>query len=167
VSRRNDSTWPDPAFRNRRKNEQVFLSGQPNSFASQIRPDPIISLPCRLARDRICEQVEWSHGWGRATAARPVRSAPVPHPPWSATTRCASDSRSYNRNSRVPCWPPEYRSTSMRFMRHSKRGLGTLPPTHNRIACCKSSRAFNSSNRPVRALPARVLINASAIGSIP
>lgn len=58
-------------------------------------------------------------------------------------------------------------ATSMRLMRHGTRGPATLPLTHNRTACCKSSSAFNSSNRPVRALPASVLINASAIGSIP
>lgn len=43
----------------------------------------------------------------------------------------------------------------------------TRPSAHSNTACCKSSRAFNSSNRPVRALPASVLISASAIGSIP
>ena len=39
--------------------------------------------------------------------------------------------------------------------------------THNNTACCNNSNAFSSSNRPVRALPASVLISASAIGSIP
>jgi hypothetical protein len=34
-------------------------------------------------------------------------------------------------------------------------------------ACCRSSRAFNSSRRPLRALPASVFISASAIGSMP
>ncbi len=57
--------------------------------------------------------------------------------------------------------------TSMRLMRRRASGPGTLPLTHNRTACCKSSSAFNSSRRPVRALPGSVLSKASAIGSIP
>ena len=43
----------------------------------------------------------------------------------------------------------------------------TRPSTHNNTACCNNSNAFSSSKRPVRALPASVLISASAIGSIP
>ncbi|WP_407670979.1 GFA family protein [Paraburkholderia franconis] len=66
------------------------------------------------------------------------------------------------------CAPgPGHLDALYRFIRHGTRGLGPLPPAYNRTACCKSSSAFNSSSRPVRALPASVLINASAIGSIP
>ena len=41
------------------------------------------------------------------------------------------------------------------------------PRCHSRTACCNSSKAFNSSKRPVRALPASVFKSASAIGGIP
>lgn len=61
---------------------------------------------------------------------------------------------------------PRPQSTSMRFNRHCKTGRGTSPPSHRRTACCKSSSAFSSSSRPVRAFPDGVLSKASAIGAI-
>ena len=45
--------------------------------------------------------------------------------------------------------------------------IATLKSDQSNTACCKSSKAFNSSSRPVRALPASVLISASAMGPIP
>lgn len=54
----------------------------------------------------------------------------------------------------------------MRLMRHGAKGWPATT-AYNRIARCSSSRAFSSSRRPVRALPASVLSKASAIGSIP
>jgi len=60
---------------------------------------------------------------------------------------------------------------------YAKNGESTERPTANvncRVIynqsdtiCCSSSKAFISSRRPVRALPASVFISASATGAIP
>lgn len=54
-----------------------------------------------------------------------------------------------------------------RSSRRSSPRRCALTVHHKRTACCRSSSALISSNLPVRALPASVLSNASAIGSIP
>ena len=82
----------------------------------------------------------------------------------SSTRRCRSVAGRPGRAQRLCAPEPSHLDALYLSWRE---GPGALPQPHNRIACCSSSSAFSSSRRPVRALPASVLINASAIGSIP
>jgi hypothetical protein len=73
--------------------------------------------------------------------------------------------------------PIDVLTPTMRRSRPRRLGLQTLGmgdcvgtdarPSQSNTALCSSSSAVNSSNRPVRALPASVLSSASAIGEMP